>query len=604
MEIFSYKIFSSWLFYFMLGHFVLLVYLFWANLKLAWGEFCRIDKKIWLMLLIVFLFGFYLRNSEYFLGAHTDGFVAQEAAHFWTAQGQFVKGCALGNYQECKLFEQVLAPPGYPFLIVLADLIFGIHSLSASVISAILSSLTTLLVFLISFLLFKKEEAALYGALVFSLIPLNIINSQSGESRPTGLFFIGLAVLFYLLALKSNRFIAWLSAVVCTSYAIYVRQESYVLVPLFLMFFIVFKWPEIKDFFKKIKEKIFDLKPCFSGLFLGLVFLLLQLPVLRWLLVDNPHQRSGSTYSLSLDFKNIFITAKASLLLFFNLSAVKEAFFYYNLVAAVVFLGTFLWLLCRYRKKESFFILGLFLSYFFIYSLAFDGPFSGTGKLGGSHIRYIIMLHLPLAVIVGYGFYRLALFKKDISWGFYLLVIFLLLVFVNINFPGYRLSEPGSLPSFGVLKFAVRLNALPFYFPSYIFKDSRATRPGEACFMDPDPSFWSGLAKTPDDCLVVSRYNMIVLNDYFKNNRRKTALIEFIRKDNQGLFLNEFKKNQCLALIEDGSCPENFNKDNFACNFLSKVLVKTGFFSEDNRLTISRVSVRTGLQLPIKGADK
>ncbi len=597
MEIFSYKIFSSWLFYFMLGHFALLVYLFWGNVKLAWEEFRKIDKKIWLMLLVVFLFGFYLRNSEYFFGIHTDGYVAQEAAHFWVVQGQFVKACALGNYQECKLFEQVLAPPGYPFLIVLAHLIFGIHSLSASIISAVLSSLTILLVFLISYLLFKKEEAALYGALVFSLIPLNIINSQSGESRPTGLFFIGLATLFYLLALKNNRLKTWLLATTCVSYAIYVRQENYVLVPLFFLFFLVFKWQAVKDFVKKIKEKAPDFSPLLSGLFLGLVFLLLQLPVLRWLLVDNPHNRGDSTYSLSLSFRNILITAKASLLLFFNLSPVKDTFFYYNLATTVIFLGTFFWLLFKNRKKESFFILGLFFSYFFIYSLAFDGLFSGTGKLGGSYIRYIIMLHLPLAIIAGYGFYCLVSFsfKKRNFWGFGLLALLLLLFLVNVNFPGYRLDQPDFRSFLNSLKFAAWPDTLNFYFPGYLFKDSRATRPGEACFVDPEPLVWSGVGKTPNNCLVVSRYNMVVLNDYFKDNQRKVALLDFIREDNYGLFLDEFKKNQCIAFIDEGRCSKNLNKDDFACSFLLNVLVKDGLFSEDKNLIIRKMSVKKGL---------
>jgi len=104
----------------MLAHFGLLIYLLRANIKHLWQEIKKIDKKIWLLLLIIFLFGFYLRNSEYWLGPHTDGYVAQESAHLWVVYGQHVKACALGNHQDCKLLEQVLAPPGSPFIIALA----------------------------------------------------------------------------------------------------------------------------------------------------------------------------------------------------------------------------------------------------------------------------------------------------------------------------------------------------------------------------------------------------------------------------------------------------------------------------------------------------
>jgi len=253
----------------MLAHFSLLIYLFWANIKNLYQEIKKIDKKIWLILLLVFIFGFYLRNSEYWLGPHTDGYVAQEAAHLWLLHGEFVKACALGNHIDCQLFEQVLSPPVFPFIIALVHLIFGINSLNASVISAVLSSLTILLVFLIAYLIFKKEEVGLYAALIFSFIPLNIINSQTGLSRPTGLFFVGLTILFYLLALKNNKFITWLLTAVCLSYSIYVRQESYILLPFLFIFLIIFKWSVFKDFFKNIIKKVkVNLKLIFQSIVL------------------------------------------------------------------------------------------------------------------------------------------------------------------------------------------------------------------------------------------------------------------------------------------------------------------------------------------------
>src|SRR3989339_747466 len=151
-----YKIFYSPLFYFMLCHFVLMVVLFVLNFKYLIKEFKKINKKVLLILLIIFLFGSYLRNSEYWLGTHTDGYVAQESAKMWILHGEHFKSCGLGNQIECEIPEQVLAPPGFPLLIVIAHLIFGLNSLNASVISAVLSSLIIILVFLNSWLLFNN----------------------------------------------------------------------------------------------------------------------------------------------------------------------------------------------------------------------------------------------------------------------------------------------------------------------------------------------------------------------------------------------------------------------------------------------------------------
>ncbi len=586
MAIFSYKIFSSWLFYFMLGHFALVVYLFWGNIKLAWEEFRKIDKKIWLMLLVVFLFGFYLRNSEYWMGTHTDGQVAQESAHMWVVYGEHVKACALGNYQECKLFEQVLAPPGYPFLIVLAYLIFGIHSLSASIISAVLSSLTILLVFLISYLLFKKEEAALYGALVFSLIPLNIINSQSGESRPTGLFFIGLAALFYLLALKNNRLTTWLLATTCVSYAIYVRQESYVLVPLFLFFFLVFKWQEIKDFFKKIKEKVFNFKPLLSGLFLGLVFLLLQLPVLHWLLVNNPYQR-GVSYDLDY-YKKIVIPIKFLLLHFFNLSPADNSLFHYNLIASIFFgLAIIFAVLKKGEKKEFSFVVGLLLVYLFIYSLTsllFEMGLPGNAQITGDYFRRTLTFHLPYAILAGYGFFLLWPVKNRFFLFLGLIGLALLLIFVN---PIFLQSVNGGI--------RVNFSAENYrmYFPRSLFRDARATKEGSYLLIHPVPDYWKAIAKTPNDCLTISTNYMVVLNDYFKNNQRKTVSMELIFSSTESLFLEEFKKSKCIIYLADYRCDDSYSGSNdFPCLFLKKYLSFKPLFSE-GKINVFEATLKT-----------
>lgn len=211
----------------MLLHFGLWIILLFFNIKHLVSPFKNINKNTWLLLFLIFLLGFYLRNSEYWLGIHTDGYVSQEAAHYWLVQGKFVKGCALDNIHNCKLHQQVLVPAGFPFLISLFSLFFGFHSLNASIISALLSSLTIILTFLIAYLIFQKEDIGLVAALIFSLIPLNILESQSGASRPTGLFFVGLTTFTYLIAVKNKfKFNLWFLVALCISYSIYVRQES------------------------------------------------------------------------------------------------------------------------------------------------------------------------------------------------------------------------------------------------------------------------------------------------------------------------------------------------------------------------------------------
>lgn len=563
----------------MLVHFFLLVCLFGANIKNLYQEVKKIDKKIWLILLLIFIAGFYLRNAEYWLGPHTDGYVAQESAHLWLLYGEFVKACALGNHINCQLFEQVLAPPGFPLLIALAHLIFGIHSLNASVISAILSSLTILLVFLIAYFIFKKEVIGLYAALIFSFIPLNIINSQTGLSRPTGLFFVGLTVLFYFLAIKNNKFITWILTIVCLSYAIYVRQESYILLPFLFIFFVIFKWSIIKAFLKNLlKKRKKDFKIVFQVIISALIFLVLQIPVLHWLLVNNPYSHYPVGGFFGLHYKGFIIYGSALLQQFFDRSPISSIS--YNVVISIIFFMAMFFLIILWKKKYLF-IVGLFLTYFFLYSFMLGGT---GGQLTGDYLRRSLMFHLPYAIISGYGIYLLNPFKKRKFLLLGLFPLLMLLIFANpLILP--KFISPLSRGKSFTLNYS-------FYFPKSLFKDARATKKGDPSIIYPSRDYWLAVAKIPNDCLVITGLHMIVTNDYFENNQRKAAQIDLIFDSTEDLFLDEFKRSDCLIYIEDYRCgPDYRDSDDYACQFLNKHLDKKFLFQE-GRLKIHSVELK------------
>lgn len=567
----------------MLAHFVLLVILVAFNIKYLWREIKKIDKKIWLALLLIFLFGFYLRNSEYWLGTHTDGYVAQEAAHLWVTHGQFVKSCALGNHENCQLFENVLAPPGYPFIIALVHLTFGIHSLNASVISAILSSLTIILVFLITYLIFKKEFAGLYAAIIYALIPLNIINSQSGEARPTGLFFVGLAVIFYLLALKNKKIATWLAAIACLSYAIYVRQESYVLVPLFGLFWIVFQWPEIKVFFANIfKTRNIAWQKILSVVFLGAVFLTLQLVVLNWLLLDNPYNSYQGGGFFALNYKGASLQAQALFLQLFNQSPLNPQIWHYGIIVSIIFLITIIVILIK-KRKENYFIISLFLVYFVVYSLMVDANIV-NGKLTGDYFRRSLMFNLPYAVIAGYGIYLLDIFKKGKHIFLKIAAFVAILIYLGpLSLPPLT-DKIGKLPQNAYSNYS-------FYFPQKMFEDARATKTGDPSLIYPNIDYWQAIAKTPNPCIIITSQYIMVTNDYFPNNQRETLSIDLIFSDTEKIFKEKTAASNCLVYLEDYRCdPAYFGTADFGCQFLEKYFNKKFLFSQE---TIKVYSLET-----------
>ncbi|OGF24984.1 hypothetical protein A2303_05305 [Candidatus Falkowbacteria bacterium RIFOXYB2_FULL_47_14] len=569
------KIFYSWLFYFMCAHLLLLVVLLFLNIRHLWPEVKKISKKTWLILGAIFLFGFYLRNAEYWLGPFLDGYVYQESAHMWILHGQFVKSCALGNPLDCKLFEQVLFLPGFPVIIALVHLVFGINSLNASAVSAVMSSLTIVLVFLSAYLLFRKSSVGLLSALVYAVIPINIIYSQSGLSRPTALFFFGLTIVSFLIALKNGKYITWLWFAVSLSYFIYLRPEVYAIIPVFLFFVIIFKRKEIGTFSRSfMKDRPQDFIVLLRLIFLVFLFLLLQLPALNWLLFGNPIRNLPGNGFYGLHLGGILMTGKALWLQLFNLTpGGGESLYHYIFVISVFFVFGLLILVFR-RKKENFFIISLFLAYFAVTALFYDGKISGTGELTYDYFRRSLMLNVPYSVIAGYGFYLVFSFLESVSLkrmlypSIFLGILFVSVNALNIDFDGKKIKE-----SYKIAR---------TFFSLSLFKDVRAAKAGDKSLINPDSDYWEIVEKIPDDCLVITSMGLIVTNDYFADNKRKAAQTDLIFDTTENLFVEEIKENKCVYYIEDRQCRRGPGL--YLCGFLESRLDKEFFFARNDYL--------------------
>lgn len=201
----------------------------------------------------------------------------------------------------------------------------------------------------------------------------------------------------------------------------------------------------------------------------------------------------------------------------------------------------------------------------------FDGNLQGTGQLTNDYLRRSLMFHLPYAIIAGYGIYILTFMRKKslfLGISFILLIVF----FTNLFF------IPNSISLYDKVK--------GFYFPKYIFKDTRAINE----FSDTN-SYFSALSKTPNDCLIITGRHMIVTNDYFKNNQRKVSCLDLINQFNNKIFLDEFRNSKCLIYIDDYFCDSNSNSDGYACNLIDKNLNKTFLFQE-NEIEIYKAELK------------
>lgn len=540
LQTFLGKFFLTNMFVIMTLIFSIFLILLILNIKTVKKEL-KISKKTALILLIIFLFGFFLRNAEYRYGWGLDGFFYPTSAKYLLEQNIFTIGCAIGKIDQCVLYHQPLYPAGYPYLISLLYLFFGVNSLHAMQLSAFLGSLTIILIFYCSRILLKNEEAGLYSALIFTLIPLELYVASTSAVRTTSLFFIGLTMLFYLIALKKDDIKIWGLTAITLSYTIYVRQENIVLlVPMVLGLFL-FKYG-YKDFLSKInKRELRKILPVFFILIVTLVPFLHQIFI--YIVSSTPGQPTFSfeyfKVMAPIMFTGMFSPPPPFNILLFN-----------PFISGLLFFSI-IFLLKRDKRKELLFLWSLFLVYFLIISSYYQTP-GFPESFSGDFMRFMQDLNFPYALIAGFTIFQIKeIIKKKTKMSRDVIILATLLIILII----YSLTSGIQLPT-------------------TMFKDGR---------LDEDPGYVKvgdlimAINKTPNDCLIITSQATLVASDILKDNQRSVIDIELIKVDNGRLALQEMEKASCIRFLKDYRCTPH--KDEM-CQYIEDILDLTFLFKQ------------------------
>lgn len=448
-----------------------------------------IEKKTLIILFLILLFGFFLRNSEYMYGYGLDGIHYTESARTWLHTGMFMKGCAIGDMDSCRLYHQVLFPAGFPYMILLLYMSFGVNTLNVMAFTGIVSSLTIILVFYITRLLFEKDDIGLYSALVFSLIPVDILIAGTGAARSVSLFFMGLTVLFFLIALKNDKLLNWMLVSVTLSLSIYIRQEnSLLLIP--LSFFL------IKKYRASIKGFITSSRFIISAALLGIT----QIPVQHFVLFSGGLSTHGIP-EFSLSYIPLHLPMMLSgLFVPFNGVAI------FSSVTTILFLSSAVFLF-RKEIKNAGFLWVWFLSFFVLYILYFYCP----TLLCGEHVRYMSSLSIPYSILAGFSVFWIAehfKIKKE-----YCFVIAFLALFITSGIA----------------------------MPTSLFRDSRLDEPRLGDQL-------SAIAGTPPECTVIIPINYMATGSDVLDARRRW-IDEMANSEYEDLALIEAKEAECMVFV-------------------------------------------------------
>ncbi|MDO9228215.1 MAG: glycosyltransferase family 39 protein [Syntrophales bacterium] len=194
------------------------------------SRFARLNHPgVWLLL--VFIVGLILASQ---VAPQIHRIYYDEDIYANMAQNMAFTGQAgmanYGSFEYGEYFVNWLGynkdPSGWPFLISLAFQLFGTDETLAFYLNNLLFAGGILIVFFIVRLLAGGTFAGLIAALVFAIIPHNLIWSNTAAAETSAAFFAGLAVLCTLVYLKTRapRHLFLLAAVL--PFACYMRAES------------------------------------------------------------------------------------------------------------------------------------------------------------------------------------------------------------------------------------------------------------------------------------------------------------------------------------------------------------------------------------------
>lgn len=232
-------------------NFSLLVILLIVNFKDIRKQFREVKRKTWLLLILIFLLGLFLR----FTVPHYHKMYRDEPWDMETGKNILINGraelCYYLDYDKlgCMTYKR---SSGVPFIYALSFLIFGIDNYIAIATSAFFGALSSLLIFLLTFLFFKNENSALYSAFFLAILPLHIFWSASAQTNVISIFFLLLTLICFLIYFRVNTLRTLLLAICSSVYTIQTRTEAIIILPIIAIMFFLFD-KKLMQRIKKVK---------------------------------------------------------------------------------------------------------------------------------------------------------------------------------------------------------------------------------------------------------------------------------------------------------------------------------------------------------------
>jgi len=390
-------------FYFMLLIFLALIGLIVINAKRIIKQFKNIKTTTWITVLLIFLLGLIIRM---FFIPHMHQVFYDEFYHINIAgnMDKEQKFCSnLINESYCKIIGW---PPGYHFLLSFVFKVFGISEDVAYFFNVFFSSISLLLIFLLTYLVFKNDKIALLSMLMLDFLPVHLKISGSAALMPLSFFFMTLSMIFFLIYLREKKFTLLVLFLTSLLFMIYIRPENFILIFLFSMFIFFYNKKSLKN-----KRIIITL----------IIFILLLIP-LSFQIYNGLNNKTPYWNESIVSFFDFFKQNVWYNILFWFENKINPLF--YTLFAIF---GLFSFK--RITKKIKYFLLIWFIAFFIFYTCFEKGDMSI--RLTLDSWRYSLPLYVPIILFAGNGCYELITTFDKNAFKLLLALIMVLLVVFN-----------------------------------------------------------------------------------------------------------------------------------------------------------------------------
>ncbi len=359
--------------------FLSMLVLFALNGRELRSAFGKIDKRTWAILAGIFLLAVFLRTA---VAPQTHRVYFDEDIYLDIGKEILVNGkAALCNYGEpCKEYAFMKWPNGYPFLLAISYVFFGISEGTGFGVVLLLGSLSVFLVFLLAYNLSKNEKVALLAALILALVPVHIMWSATAASEPVLVFFSLLAILFFSLAVNANSLRLYALAAVTLAYSMQIKTEGVMLLPVAALFVILFD--------KNLLKRLSSYRFCA----LWAILLILVAPFLThvyYAFLYDQFGSSGEKFGIEHALKNV--PENAGFWISGYPTIEHPLLFTLFALLGITHLAK--------REKRIMIFLGLwFLLFFALYSFFYAGSVRF-----GVDVRYALNGYVPFTILAAFG---------------------------------------------------------------------------------------------------------------------------------------------------------------------------------------------------------